>query len=444
MNGAACEARPLLRRVAMRLTASRASDVPSVELPTDRGFDATLDLLAEGYLFITNRCRQLGSDVFATRLALKKVVCMQGEEAARVFYDGSHFTRKGAMPPFVLRLLQDVGSVQTLDGPAHRHRKQMFMGLMSEGSVRELGDAVDEAWRERADAWRRRSPSEDIVLHDEVREILCRAVCAWAGIPIAESEVEARTRELAAMIEGAGTSGVRAARGLYLRRRTERWARRMIIGARSNALRTRPGCPLDVVAHQRDERGRLLDPEIAAVELLNLVRPTVAVARFVVFAALALKDNPDMRAALVDADDANVEAFAQEVRRFYPFFPAVGGRVKVPFDFRGHHFELGDWVLFDLYGTNHDPRIWGDPEVFRPERFFEQDVSSWSFVPQGGGEYLKDHRCPGEAFTVEIIRRAVRWLARGAYHVPAQDLSIDTSRIPALPASGFVIRGVEW
>ena len=56
------------------------------DIPRDRSLDLTLDLLRDGYGFISKRCRRLGSDVFTARLMLRPAVCMQGEEAARAFY----------------------------------------------------------------------------------------------------------------------------------------------------------------------------------------------------------------------------------------------------------------------------------------------------------------------------------------------------------------------
>lgn len=47
--------------------------------------DSTLALLWEGYRFIPERCRRYRSDVFETRLMLTKVICMVGEEAAKIF-----------------------------------------------------------------------------------------------------------------------------------------------------------------------------------------------------------------------------------------------------------------------------------------------------------------------------------------------------------------------
>src|SRR3546814_9974873 len=66
----------------------------------------------------------------------------------------------------------------------------------------------------------------------------------------------------------------------------------------------------------------MLSPRVAAVELLNILRPTVAVSVFITFTAHALHQLPACRQNL-QADDGYLECFVQEVRRFYPFFPAV-------------------------------------------------------------------------------------------------------------------------
>lgn len=57
------------------------------------------------------------------------------------------------------------------------------------------------------------------------------------------------------------------------------------------------------------------------MELINLLRPTVEVAWFVMFAALALHQYPECRDKLDAGQDDYLERFVQEVRRFYPFFP---------------------------------------------------------------------------------------------------------------------------
>ncbi|HEV7265269.1 MAG TPA: cytochrome P450 [Falsiroseomonas sp.] len=410
-------------------------------LPRDGAPDSTLAMLSEGYAFIPNRCRRLDTDIFATRLMLRPAICMSGEEAARIFYQPGRFTRRGALPQTVLRLLQDKGSVATLDGEAHLHRKRMFMSLMTPDSIARLVAAMEAAWRARLPDWQRR---ERVVLLDEAHAILCRAVCDWAGIKLADSEAEARTRELAAMYQGAGAVGPRLLRGALLRRRTERWARDLLQEVRTRNDVAPPGSPLDTIARHLELDGAPLDSRTAAVELLNLLRPTVAVALYITFAALALHEHPAERDALRGGDDAALEAFAQEVRRLSPFFPAVAGRVQEPFDWRGHRFARGAWVVLDIYGSNRDPRSWTDPEAFRPARFHGHTENPFAPIPQGGGDHLAGHRCAGEWATIALMRSAVRLLTGAMrYEVPEQDLRVDLSRMPAQPASGFVIRGVQ-
>ncbi len=410
-------------------------------IPRDPSPDSTLALLSEGYTFISERCRRHRSDRFETRLMLQRAVCMTGEEAARVLYEPDRFTRRGALPLTALLLLQDLGSVALLDRDAHRWRKRMFLSLMTPEGIGRLADLTADHWRAALGTW---GSMDAVVLDDAAQEVLCRAVCQWAGVPLPESEAGRRAREFGAMFDGAGGVGPRLWRGMLLRSRAERWIRVLVEQVRAGKLAVPEGSAAHVVAWHRDPDGELLKPGHAAVELINVLRPTVAVARFVTFAALALHEQPEWRHRFEAGDDGDLEPFVQEVRRFYPFFPFVGGRVLKEFDWRGHRFARGTWALLDLYGTDHDERIWGDPEVFRPERFRGWDGSAFSFIPQGGGDHHTGHRCAGERLTIELMKRAVRLLAAEMrYDVPEQDLRIDLARMPAVPNSRLVIRNVR-
>ncbi len=410
-------------------------------IPRDPLPDSSVPLLADGYTFMAKRRRRLGSDTFATRLMLCKATCIVGEDAAEFFYGGDRVTRKGAMPPTAMRLLQDKGSVQQLDGLAHRHRKQMFMSLMTPTSIQKLVDAMVAQWRSRIRRW---ESVDEVVLHHEVQGVLCRAVCAWAGIPLSERSAQKRTREFSGMVEGAGSVGPRMVWGMILRARNLRWAEGVISKIRSGHPRVPAGSPAHAIAWHQDLDGELLDTKIAAIELVNLLRPTVAVDRFVTFAAVALHEHPECRDQILSGDDEALERFVQEVRRYYPFFPFMGGRAMAELSWRGHHLPKGAWVILDAYGTNRDPRIWADPDAFHPERFREWDGSAFNFIPQGGGDFETGHRCPGEWATIELMKGAVRQLTTAMeYQVPLQDLSINLSRMPAIPKSRFVITNVR-
>lgn len=411
-------------------------------IPEAPGFDNTYALLSEGYRFIGNRCDALNSDIFGTRLMLKRVVCVRGEAAARMFYQPGRFTRRRAIPPTALALLQDHGSTQVLDGEMHRMRKALMLSLQSPEQRARLVALAEAEWRKQFALWAR---TRQVVLIQEAQAVLCRAACAWAGVPLANAdEAVLRTAEFSAMIDGAGAVGPRNWLGQSLRRHTEQWARERI-----NAIRLDgpldPESPAARIAFHVDADGEVLSGEHAAVELINILRPVVAVARYIVFGALALHDFPEWRPRLAAGDDAALEMFVQEVRRYYPFFPAVGGRALEAFEWQGLHFAKDDWVLLDLFGTNRHPGSWGgDGEHFRPGRFEGRESSGYDLIPQGGGDYAGTHRCPGEMVTVELTKSALRLLASEvAYEVPPQDLDISLSRMPTLPASGFVMEGLR-
>ncbi|MFZ0390163.1 MAG: cytochrome P450 [Calditrichia bacterium] len=411
------------------------------QFPKDQSPDSTISLLREGYTFTLKRFAGLESDVFETRLMLRKVICTRGEEAARMFYHPDRFTRKKAMPPTALLLLQDKGSVQQLSGAAHRKRKEMFMSMMSPEQIRRLGEQVKHEWLTFLRKWEQ---MDRVVLHKEVQEILCRGVCKWAGIVITEPEAAQRTSEFAAMIDGAGSVGPRNWRGLYRRSRTEDWAQNLIRRIRSGELEAEEGSPLNLISFHQDSNGKVMDIKEAAVELLNVLRPTVAVARFITFAALALHRHPECRGKLRAGEDNYLENFVQEVRRYYPYFPLIGGRVREEFNWREHFFKKGDWVILDLYGTNHDPRIWEKPEEFRPERFAAWQENAYNFIPQGAGDFHNDHRCPGEWITIELMKTAVKMLTQSMeYSVPEQNLEFSLHRMPAIPESRFIINHVK-
>ncbi|SEL09920.1 Cytochrome P450 [Blastococcus sp. DSM 46786] len=198
------------------------------------------------------------------------------------------------------------------------------------------------------------------------------------------------------------------------------------------------------IAGHRGDDGELLDLPVAGVELLNLIRPVAAVSRFGVLAALTLLRHPRWRDAFAAGEDEDLRAFVLEVRRFFPFFPLVAGRVREPFTWQEQRFGTGDRVYLDLYGTDHDARSWTDPEVFDPERFRGWQRDPWTLIAQGAGGYAENHRCPDEPMTEWLLEDVVRLLTRSVrYAVGVQDFGISLNRLPTLPADGFVVSHVR-
>ena len=275
-----------------------------------------------------------------------------------------------------------------------------------------------------------------------MEEVLTRAVCSWAGVEVGGDEVADRSRMLTELFEHAGSVGPDHWRSRFARRRADRWIAGMVRDVRPGRIKPPPDSALAVVAAWRDLEGALLPPRVAAVELLNLLRPTVAISVFVTFAAHALHHHPEWRERV--QGDAEVAWFVQEVRRFYPFFPATMARLRRNVVWKDRELPAGRRTLLDLYGTNRDPRIWSSPDEFHPERFRDREIGAHELVPQGGGDHHLNHRCAGEWITIRLMETAVKILAREfSYEVPPQDLALEMARLPALPPDRFVITGIH-
>lgn len=411
------------------------------QVPHDKCIDNTLALLQEGYLFIQNRVNRYQCHLFETRLLGKKVICMSGKEASKLFYNTDLFKRKGALPKRVQKTLFGVNAIQTMDDERHIHRKMFFMSLLDQEYQKQLTEITKKRWQAAINTW---ESTQQIVLFNEVNNILCQSVCEWAGVPLQASEVKNRAKDFSTMVNTLASIGPMYWKGKRARTRTEKWIRGMIADTRFGKLNVEKSSVLYKLSFYEELDGKPLNTQMAAIELINILRPIVAISRYITFTALALYENEEYIEKLRLGNENTREMFIQEVRRYYPFAPFLGAIVRKNFIWHGCKFKQGRLVLVDIYGTNHDPRIWVNPYEFRPERFKEKKNSLFDFIPQGGGDPSKGHRCPGEGVTIELMKVGLDFLINQIeFKIPAQDLSYSLTKIPALPASGFIMSNIR-
>ncbi|MDS9999114.1 cytochrome P450 [Bacillus atrophaeus] len=411
------------------------------QVPHDKALDNSLAMMREGYLFIKNRVDRYQSDLFETRLLGQKAICMSGEEAAKVFYDPERMKRNGALPKRLLKTLFGVDAIQTMDGDAHTHRKLLFMSLMTPPHQKRLAELAMEQWLAALSKW---EGAEKVELFEEAKNVLCKIACQWAGVPLEESEVKERADDFSAMVDAFGAVGPRHWKGRRARPRAEEWIRDIIENVRAGETEAEKGTALYEMAFHTELDGSRLDTQMAAVELINVLRPIVAISTFITFSALALHNHPEYKEKLKSGNGDDLEMFVQEVRRFYPFGPFLGAQARKDFVWNQCEFKEGMLVLLDLYGTNHDARLWEDPNEFCPERFKDRKDQLFDLIPQGGGDPAKGHRCPGEGITIEVMKVTLDFLINHIeYEVPEQDLSYSLVRMPSLPESGFVMSRIR-
>ncbi len=77
--------------------------------------------------------------------------------------------------------------------------------------------------------------------------------------------------------------------------------------------------------------------------------------------------------------------------RVYPPAWTLIRRAVDAFDLDGYHFPAGTIAVLSQWVLHHLPDIWGDPGVFRPERWDPargQQVPQWAYFPFGGGPLI--------------------------------------------------------
>ncbi len=197
--------REKLQRIKTSLMKMEMNDMADTnQMPWEEGIDHSLSLMREGYMYILNRRKSFNSNVFETRLLGKKAICMVGKEAAKVFYDTEKFKRKDAAPNRAVQTLFGKNGVQALDGQDHKHRKEMFMSIMSPKGLQNLTNITKKQWKTALNKWEQ---MDKVILYEEVKEIMCRTACQWAGVPLEEEDVKKMTKDLAAMFESPAAVG---------------------------------------------------------------------------------------------------------------------------------------------------------------------------------------------------------------------------------------------
>lgn len=412
------------------------------QIPIDKGVDHTATFLMEGYRYISNRAERFQRNIFETRLlGGRKTICLIGKEAAEVFYDNEKFRRQGAAPKRVLKTLFGEDGVQALDDETHRNRKALFMSLMTKERLQDVKTIAKEQWQTAIKEW---CHQNNVVLYDEAKKILTRTACIWAGVPLLEKDEEKITKQLSSLYEAGGAIGLRHWRGRVDRHNIEKWVEELITSVRNGRLQVAEDTALYHIAFHKELNGELLEPHIAGVELVNILRPIVAISVYIAFCALALHQFPYEREKLRQGNKEDYRMFVQEVRRYYPFFPMAVAKVRDDFLWNGHDFKKDTLVLLDLYGTNHHPDLWEKPRAFLPERFKDWDRSPFDFIPQGGGDYYTDHRCPGEWLTIDVMETSLDMLLNYmSYDVPEQNFKYSMTKMPSLPKSEMTLTNIK-
>jgi cytochrome P450 len=136
---------------------------------------------------------------------------------------------------------------------------------------------------------------------------------------------------------------------------------------------------------------------------------------------------------LRDGDAAYRDAVAREVLRIRPVLSVAPRTAKVPFTIGGWELAPGTQVAPCIYLTHRRADVWGDPSAFRPERFLDTKVSSYAWIPFGGGT----RRCAGAPFALMEMEAVLDEAARaGLLAAPGPPERVRRRAVTLSPARG--------
>src|SRR4051794_3900144 len=193
------------------------------------------------------------------------------------------------------------------------------------------------------------------------------------------------------------TSGDRGLLGvlgerLYRRRRAPVEALlREELAARHAAGGAQDGA-LDVISCLLRAEPRRTDEEIVQEILPLLMAGQEPAAIGLTWLLDRLARHPEVAERFSPATDPAHGAFINETLRLRPAVHSVVRPLKAPLTVAGHELPPGAVVALPIPLVHRDPRVFGDPDTFRPERFAD-GVHPDAFVPFGGGA----RRCLGQA-----------------------------------------------
>jgi cytochrome P450 len=416
----------------------------------------TLAFGSNGFRFVEERIQRYGS-VFRTHLLGEPTVIFAGLQANEAWTDPELIERDRSMPSHVEALFGGK-SLPLLDGRTHLARKTQVLAAFDRTAVERYLPAIQ---RRVASAFERWARQPEVALAGELKalalESICSDVCSIEPGPV----LTQLRNDYEICVKGFGGLPLNLP-GLPLRRALE--AKDRILTTLARAVAEHRGGTfhdgLSRILATAGPGGERLADEAAALELHHVV-----VAGFIIFAefielvlqlvahpelsdrlAAELRGVPEQLTFSTLARAPLLLATVMEAKRTTRIIPAVFGRARREFEFRGYRIPKGWRVMWGVRASHLDPELYPEPLHFNPERFLpprnEHQRAPNAYAPQGPGPAL-GHKCPGIDYSTIAMALFTGTLVRDyRVELPAQDLTLDFSTTPPVPLGGLRARVV--
>ncbi|MEK6251348.1 MAG: cytochrome P450 [Actinomycetota bacterium] len=324
------------------------------------------------------------------------------------------YTDKGStMPPGRNATLEPVmgsRSILLLEGSEHLARRKLMLPAFHGERMRAYESVIQQVIDREIDSWPQR---QEFRIHPRMQSVTLEVILR-AVFGVTDTARLARMREaLAVLLRQTASPGLQLI-GLASQR-FGRWGpwrsfEKTLAGVDSllyeeiSARRADPDLSERddilsmLVAARFDDGSEMSDEEVRdqLVTLLLAGHETTATALAWTFDLLLR--HPEalerLRAEIAEDGDEYLRAVISESLRLRPVIPLAGRRTAHEIEVDGYTLPAGADISPAIYLTHTRPDLYPEPHSFKPERFLDGDLETYSWIPFGGGV----RRCLGASF----------------------------------------------
>ena len=360
-------------------------------------------------------CRARFGDTWTFRLpSFPPLVVTRDRDAIRRLFTGDPLVRRHGNDLFKSGFGER--SVMLLDPAEHLERRRLELPPFHGQAVRSYTARIRELVTTELESWK----SDQVVVTQPRARAVTMAIILELVLGVRDPDMQS---ELATIFDSFNTPLSKLALFLPTTIGRRAWwnpiskpayARvdrmRALLGAHIARTRSDPtlaerGDVLATLIRARDQNGHALSDVDLRDELVTLVaagHETTATA--MAWACDLLAHQPEvvtrLRQSLASGEREYLKATVKELLRVRTIVYVAATRQML------EPFPIGEWIigpdaliLVDAQGVHGDPRLYPQPEEFRPERFLGATPDGYAYLPFGGGA----HRCLGAALaTLEL------------------------------------------
>ncbi len=370
------------------------------------------------------QCRERYGKRFTIRLPLSPpfVMLTDPAEVKEVFTAPPDVLRPG-QGARVLEPIVGSNSVLLLDESAHMSQRKLLLPAFHGERMERLSGLMEEVTSEELAQLPRNAPVE---LHPRMQDLTLRIILrAVFGLDPGERFDTLRER-LQAMLEFGDKpislmpppkDSVAAriaesvgpfARFVRMQAEVDALIFELIAERRAEGVERDDVLAMLVEARHEDD-SPMSEQEIRDELMTLLIAGHETTASTLAWAFERLGHDPRVLSRLVEEIDAGEDAYLtatiQETLRIRPVLPNVAPRlVAKPIEIGGWTYPAGCSLVLNSYLIHHDPDIYPDPDRFQPERFLDEQPSTYTWIPFGGGR----RRCLGASFAMLEMKIVLR------------------------------------